>query len=137
MKWKIDTSTLPAYVRVENEGSLTLAAFTFMWSALLASDFWQPGLCVLFDNRNIEPIHYDGSDARVLSDALDFFEGRMTEIGSSRIALLMGGPEDSIFAQQCQLAVSLRNLPASVQMFFGESDALAWLSSNQDPPRSE
>jgi hypothetical protein len=43
MKWTIDKSRLPSYVRVETSGRPDLDGLINMWDEIVESNFWQPG----------------------------------------------------------------------------------------------
>ena len=54
MKWIIDMSSLPVYLTVKTEGLPSIADTTKLWNELFASDQWRTGMCIMFDNRDME-----------------------------------------------------------------------------------
>lgn len=128
MIWTIDNSTLPNFIRVENEGDVTFEGFSSMWDAILQSAFWRPGTPVLFDNRKINKVPSDGSGSRLTDASMRYFSSRAEEIGQSRIAILSAGDSNYRYTRQFQYGIRTRDVPVNLQVFFAEKDALAWLS---------
>ena len=129
MKWIIDMSSLPVYLTVKTEGLPSIADTTKLWNELFASDQWRTGMCIMFDNRDMERFPGDGSGSEFISSALDFFESCIERIGDARIAVLIGKPENFIYHRQFQYGLALRGIPANTQIFFHENDAKEWLET--------
>ena len=127
MKWRIDSTSLPSYLRVSTEGDVSAQDFTSMWNEILKYESWSPGTSVIFDNRGLRPVPQNGSGVDMTSIATDYFESRADDIGAARIAVLMKVRENYRYARQFQIGVELRRVPVRLQMFFDEREALAWL----------
>ena len=127
MNWRIDSTSLPSYLRVSTEGDVSSQDFTSMWNDILAQDGWVPGTSVFFDNRGLNAVPQDGSGVDMTSIATDYFESRAVDIGAARIAILMKVRENYKYGRQFQIGVELRRVPVKLQMFFDEAEALSWL----------
>ena len=131
MKWNIDPSPLPSYIRVDTEGTAVTSEVAEMWDDLLASEYWRPGLSTLFDNRRLQTFSRTGPGVEMTQDASEYFERRAADIGSSRIAFLTTAHENYPLVRQFQISLSTRRMAATIQIFYDESDAIDWLSSGQ------
>ena|SRR5947209_102767 len=129
MKWTVDTASLPEYLLVSTEGKPSIVDTTALWTELLAGEYWQSGTCVLFDNRKMDAYPTDGSGSAMISQALDYFQTCSEKIGDSRLAVLIARRENFVFHRQFQYGVSLRGMPANVQIFYNEDDAKSWLDA--------
>jgi hypothetical protein len=131
MKWTIDPSTLPDYIRIVTNGTASNAEVTSMWRDLLDSDYWRPGTPALFDNRELVPLPRDGSGIVMTDTTAEYFEARADDIGPARIAFLTRAPENYPLVRQFQIAMHTRRLTATLQMFYDEEDAITWLTSGK------
>ena len=127
MRWAIDASSLPGYLTVMTEGPPAVRDSRSLWNELLAGPDWRAGTCILFDNRKMDAFPNDGSGSEIIAAALSFFESSVERIGSSRIAVLIARPENFTFHRQFQYGLSLRGMPANVQIFYNEQEAKDWL----------
>ena len=124
MKWTIDKSRLPSFVRVNTNGDAKLDDLRNMWSELIQSDFWQPGFPVLIDNRKLKQSKDPGE---FTSGAIDFFAENKDRVGPSCIAALGAQPVNFTFARQFQYGIRLKGSDAVLQIFGTEAQALDWL----------
>jgi len=60
MRWLIDDSSLPTYLRLTVEGKPTADDYVAAWQAVIEHPSWKPGTHVLVDAKKREPL---GSDA--------------------------------------------------------------------------
>lgn len=124
MKWNIDTSSMPSYLRVETNGEPTPESFAGMWDEILQSDFWRPGFTVLIDNRKLKPL----KDADALTTAsIDYFAQNAARIGKACISVVSSQPENFKYARQFQYGTRLQGCDAVLQVFGTESQAVEWL----------
>ena len=96
-----------------------------MWSEILASDVWTPGMSIIVDGRGFEPMapkHMRG----MTTELANFFAEHSDEIGPSHIARLVN-PENFQTTRRFQYALMTRDLPMTFQIFVNESDAILWL----------
>ena len=124
MDWTIDTSSLPAYIRVCVKGSVSIKSFTAMWDEVLAIETWKPGTCVFLDCRALEPIEENAFN--LASELVDLFLGISDLIGDGRIALMMTPPINYLFSRPFPYSVGLRG-PTHGQIFSDEQEATNWL----------
>lgn len=124
MNWTIDTTSLPAYIRVCVKGSASIRSLTAMWDEVLAIETWKPGTCVFLDCRALEPIEENAFN--LASQLVDLFLGSSDLIGDGRIALMMTPPINYLFYRQFQYSLGLRG-STHVQIFSDELQATNWL----------
>lgn len=123
MKWKIDTSSMPSYLRVKTSGEASPEDFAAMWDDILSSDYWRPGLPVLMDNQNLDPL----KDADAFTTAAaDYFAANSDRLGKTCISTISSGPENFKYARQFQYGTRLRGSDVVLQVFNSESDAVRW-----------
>src|SRR6476469_10574283 len=114
MKWTVDSSPMPAYVRVEASGEATPEGFAAMWDDILASDFWCPGLTVLMDKRKLDPL----KDPEALTMAnIEYFARNAARFGHTCISAVSSYPENFKYARQFQYGIRLRGCDVVVQLF--------------------
>ena len=123
MNTTIDEASLPEFLRVINTGTVESGDFARMWNAILGLDYWQPGINVLFDNRKLK---VTGNGYELTSEAARFFISKINEIGSGKIAILMGRAENLQFGQQFNYEIGRTD--QRVQYFFNESDAVGFVT---------
>jgi hypothetical protein len=124
MKWTIDKSSLPSYVRIETSGEPQLSDLMSMWLEIIESDFWKPDFTVLLDNRKLTPINEPDSFTR---GAVEFFAANRDIIGKACIAVLSNEPNNFKYARQFQYGIRLKGSDAVLQIFNNETQALNWL----------
>lgn len=125
MRWTFDASHLPSYLRITSEGEVTPDLYKQMWNEILSSDSWRPGMSVIVDGRDFEPVapeHIRG----MTTELANFFADRADDIGTSHIARLVN-PENFQSTRRFQYALMTRDLPMTFQIFVNESDAILWL----------
>lgn len=125
MRWTSDTSSAPSYLRITAEGSVTPELYMQMWSEILASDVWRPGMSVIVDGRGFEPVAPEYMRG-MTTELANFFAERVNDIGASHIARLVN-PENFQSTRRFQYALMTRDLPMTFQIFVNESDAILWL----------
>jgi len=124
MKWTIDKSRLPAFVRVDTSGEAGVSDLKTMWQEIIEGDFWEPGFPILVDNRNLKEIKDPDKFTRA---AIDFFAGNTQRVGASCIAVLSSQPDNYKYARQFQYGIRLKGSDAVLQIFSSETQALDWL----------
>jgi hypothetical protein len=124
MKWTIDTSRLPSFVRVNTGGEPSADDFMAMWAGVIQSEFWVPNLPILIDNRNLKEINEPDKFTRA---AIEFFAEKAKLVGRSCIAVISVQPDNFKYARQFQYGIRLKGADAVIQLFNSEQQALAWL----------
>jgi len=124
MKWTVDKSHLPSFVRVDTEGEPALTDFMDMWQELIESDFWQPDFTVLIDNRKLGPIK---EPDKFTMGAVGFFAANKDLVGKACIATVSAQPDNFQYARQFQYGIRLKGSDAVLQIFGTETQALDWL----------
>ena len=126
MKWTVDASHLPVYLRVRAEGELTREKYVGMWADILSNENWKPGLSVLVDGRELKPIAAENAQGMV-TELANYFADRAGDIGPSHIARLVSKVNFQN-ARTFQYALKTRDLPMVFQIFLLEDDAITWLN---------
>jgi hypothetical protein len=124
MDWKIDSSSMPSYLRIETDGAASSESFAAMWGEILASDLWRPGLTVLIDNRKLSAIK--DADGFTMA-AIDYFAKNTALIGKACISVVSSRPENFKYARQFQYGIRLNGSDAVIQVFSTEKQAVEWL----------
>jgi len=126
MKWTIEDSSMPMYLRATIEGPPSIEDYLAMWSAVLAHDRWKPGTSVLVDATLREPF---GQHALSLVDQLaHFFAENQNKFGNSFIASFVSEPESYKFSRVFEYSAHLRGSSVVLRTFPDEESALLWLS---------
>ena len=99
MKWMIDKSRLPGFVRVETSGKPDLGELISMWDDIVESDFWEPGLTLLIDNRKLMQIP---EPEKFTEATIEFFAENKETIGHACIAALSSQRDSFKYARQFQ-----------------------------------
>jgi hypothetical protein len=124
MKWTIDKSRLPAFVRVETSGKPDLDGLISMWDDIVDSAFWEPGLTILIDDRKLTQIP---EPDKFTEATIDFFAENKETIAHACIAALSSQRDSFKYARQFQYGIRLRGSEAVIQLFISETQALQWL----------
>jgi hypothetical protein len=124
MQWAFDKAHLPSYIRIKRSGKVTLGEYTAMWDEILESAFWRPGLPVLFDTREVEPIE-DGEELAI--GAIEYFEENMGRIGMCCIASISIDRDHYIYARQFQHGIRLFGSDVTMLIFNDEATAVEWM----------
>jgi len=130
MKWTIDHSRLPVFIRVDVDGTASSEDNIALWSALLSLNEWQPGTSVLIDNRKLEPPRIGSS--QMMMDLTQFFIQRKEKIGPACIAIIRTSSEGYAYSRQFEYGLRLRGSEVIVRNFGDEKEAVAWLSDCSD-----
>ena len=126
MKWTLDHSFLPVYLRVAIQGKSTAAANRALWEALLSHEDWRPGTSILFDVTGMEQL---GDSANEITEAsITYFVENKERIGPSCIAVVRGHNEINGYSNRFQYALRLRGSSVVVRNFADETSAVEWLA---------
>jgi hypothetical protein len=130
MKWTIDHSNLPVFIRVDADGIASSKDNIALWSELLDLSDWKPGVSVLIDNRELEPPRIGSS--QMIMDLTQFFIDRKDRIGSACIAIIRISSEGYAYNRQFEYGLRLRGSEVIVRNFSDENEAISWLSDCSD-----
>jgi hypothetical protein len=125
VNWNIDHSSLPQFIRVTSTGTPSIEDYIARWEDVFASQYWQPGTNILFDDRALESLGPDGYD--LMSQASKYFRTKEDLIGEAWISVLVNEAENPQFGYQ--FGYSIADSPQQLVFFFEESKALEWVSS--------
>ena len=126
MKWTIDDSSMPMYLRAKIEGPPSVEDYLALWNAILAHPKWTPGTSVLVDATERQPL---GAQALSLVDELaHFFAENRNKFGNSFIASFVSEPESYKFSRVFEYSAHLRGSSVVLRTFPEEESALRWLS---------
>ena len=125
MKWTVDHSRTPLYIRVKVEGTPTVEDTLELWEQLLSCKNWRPGTGLLIDNSEIGP----GSAGSQILDALaKYLVIKQKAIGDSRIAVLGSKTDINRYSRQLEYGLKLRGVSLLVRNFGDEPAAVEWLT---------
>jgi len=126
MKWTVDDSFMPMYLRATIEGPPIIDDYLSLWNEVLAHDGWRPGMSVLVDANQREPL---GPQALAIVDHLaHFFAENKDKFGSSCIASFVSEPESYKFSRVFEYSAHLRGSSVILRTFPDEESAIRWLS---------
>ena len=126
MNWKIDDTSLPAFLRLEVEGKPTREDYVSAWRTVIHHQQWKPGTAVLIDATKREPL---GSEAPIIVDALaDFFGKHNIDLGPSCVASITKEEQGYIFKRLLEYTAKLRGSNVTMRNFDDESAAVHWLT---------
>jgi hypothetical protein len=127
MKWTIEFIESSNYFKVIDEGVYHAEDSVKLLAEIFSSEFWQPGMSILFDNRLVDfgSINYQGMSATSVT-----FSINNNQIGKSRIASLVASPIGFGISRQFQTLMAEKS-PATVEIFTDEEKAVEWLTAKQ------
>lgn len=128
MNWRIDDSELPSFLRVSVEGRPTLPEYRLLWSELIGSDHWQPGIAVLKDIRRRGPLGAEGYD--IVHAIAQLLTEKKDRVGNSLVAIVAAGDEGYHYGRVLEYAVRIRNSDMTIRTFGDEQAAIAWLDKS-------
>jgi hypothetical protein len=123
MDWSAEYIEDEHYVRIIIEGVFTAEGQLQMMEDITARKYWQPGMNVLCDFRNVE---FDADSLTAIREASINRRKKETKIGNGKSALLMNSLADYARGRQYQLLVESK-VSARLRVFTGEAEALDWL----------
>jgi hypothetical protein len=128
MKWTFDHSLLPSYVKVSVEGQASVDSARKLLDQLTGSDFWHPGMSVLFDISGLAPMGTDKN--AILQDLIRYFVEHRQIIGKGCIATVRPDPDAYNNIRQFEYGIRLRGSEVVVRNFMDASNAAEWLTNH-------
>lgn len=125
MKWTIHKTEEQPFIKIITEGDFNPEDHLKMVMDIVSSDFWKPGMNVLFDNRNL---HFDFSDVSSISEAVNNHFMYDEKIGNGKSAILMNSVSDYGRGLQFEL-FGEGKLSTRLEIFLNEKGAIDWLTS--------
>ena len=125
MKWSVNRTALPAFLRVAIEGKPSRAEYLALCDEVVTDKGWKPGTSVFFDITRRDPM---GLEAHDITKALaDYFVRNKAIIGKMVIAIWSRDTQTYQYNRMFEYSVRMRNSPVAVRTFSDEHDAVAWL----------
>lgn len=127
MKWSIDKSHLPEYLKLTVSGGPTAEDYVRMWNEVLSLDEWERGTPVLKDITRRAPL---GPSAHEIQSAVaDLLDEHRSLIEESTIAIFASAASDIYNHDRIlEYALRLRGSTMLIRTFENEKDAIDWLA---------
>jgi hypothetical protein len=130
MRWLIDDSFLPSYLRLTVEGKPTVDDYVAAWQAVIEHPSWKPGTRVLVDAKKREQL---GSDApRIVEAMARFFSDHSADFGSVCVASITRPEQGYLYSRQFEYSIKLRGAYITLNNFPDEASAVEWLEQLTD-----
>lgn len=126
MMWTVEFNHSLKLFKVVCEGEVSVEDVLTAKKDYLSSPYWQPGMNILADLRNVTLI-YPGLEQ--LRRTILFNAERKNEYGSGRIAYLVKGNRDYGIARQITSLLEIHT-DSRAAAFLEEDEAINWLSAN-------
>lgn len=123
MDWSAEYIESEHYVRIIFKGDFTAEGQLQMMEDITARKYWQPGMNVLCDFRNVE---FDADSLAAIREASMNRGKKEKKIGNGKSALLMNSLADYARGRQYQLLTESK-VSARLRVFTDEKEALDWL----------
>jgi hypothetical protein len=131
MDWIAEYIKEKQFATVKTIGEFTVEDHARMVEDIVSQDFWEPGLDVLFDHRNL---HFGFTTVEIMKRASANHERNDERIGDGKAAILMKSVVDFGRGRQFELVAADR-VSAKLKVFMDEQEAVDWLLENK--PRNE
>jgi hypothetical protein len=125
MKWTINKTEAQPFITVITEGDFNLNDHLKMIENILSRDFWQAGMDILFDHRNL---NFGATDISVFKGASRNHQQNDERIGNGKAAHLMKSLTDFGRGRQYELIADSK-VSAKLRIFLDEKEAVDWLIS--------
>lgn len=123
MDWSAEYIKDGNYVRIVNAGDFCVEDQLRMMNEVINSDFWKPGMNVLYDCREC---NFDANSLELIKKVSVNRQKLDAQVGGGKSALLMKSITDHARGRQYQLLTE-PNVTATYQVFTDEDAALRWL----------
>ena len=124
MKWKVSLDEKGGFVRAKQWDEFSLDDQADFLIAIFAGDYWQPGLNVLFDYRDLDVSNLSEGD---LAAVRVMFQSARKRLESSKMALLCNS--DELFEVGKHFGEMLaEKMDTRLVVFRDENAAIAWLA---------
>ena len=127
MKWTIEYIESDNYFKVVNEGIYQTGDAVRLYKSLFSNKAWQPGVAVLFDNRQLD---YQNVNYQVMSEASRRFADNEAEIGKSKIGYVVASQIGYGISRQFQMLMEGKSA-TRIEVFTDEERAVEWLTAVQ------
>jgi hypothetical protein len=129
MDWKTEYTKDVSFATVRTVGEFSIDDHARMIEDIVSSDFWKPGLDVLFDHRNLE---FGFTTAAFWKKASENHERNDDRIGDGKAAILMKSVVDFGRGRQFEMITSDK-VSAKLRVFMDEESAVSWLLEAEPP----
>lgn len=127
MRWTLDHSRAPFFIRVIVEGTPSVEATLELWDELLGCEEWRPDTSVLIDNSGLDS---GWVDPDILDALAKYLISKQRSIGNGRIAMLGSTSDVNPYGRQLEYGLKLRRVSVLVRNFGDERAAIDWLTSH-------
>lgn len=125
MKWTIEYVEEHNYVNVIGEGVFSIKEHPQMFEDIVSREYWQPGMALFFDNRNVD---FGATDFSLMRQASQNYERFGYRIGNGKAAMLMKSVADFGRGRQFE-NLSDEKGPVDMRVFLDKEEAVKWLIS--------
>jgi len=127
MKWTLDHSRAPCFIRVVVEGKPSAKETLELWEQLLSCDEWRPDTSVLIDNTRLGAGWVNSENIDSLAK---YLISKQRSIGDGLIAVLGSTADVNRYSRQLEYGLKLRGVAVLVRNFGDERAAIEWLTSH-------
>jgi len=127
MNWKILYHKDKNYIEIKREGKYKVEENTGIIAELFSSEFWKPGLPLLFDNNELEFASFNYDTAR---QASCFYEEFNKSHGLGKVAWLANSPRKYGIGRQIQNLCETKEI-MDMMVFTDKTEALTWLTTEK------
>ena len=126
MKWTLDHSRAPSFIRAVVEGTPSTEETLALWEHLLSCEEWRPGTSVLIDNTALEA---GWVNSEIIDSLAKYLISKQRSIGDGLIAVLGSTADVNRYSRQLEYGLKLRGVAVLVRNFGDERAAIEWLTS--------
>jgi hypothetical protein len=124
MNWATEYIEKERYVKIICDGFFSIVDHKGCFDQLFASDFWKPGMNLLFDNRDMTFGQVNADKMRIIAE---YYRGVSRLLGKCRIALLMSSTLGYGLGRQFQTFAEDKG-ESEIGVFSHEKSAVDWLT---------
>jgi len=125
MKWTIEYVEEHNYVNVICEGLFSIKDHPQMFEDIVSCEYWQPGMALFFDNRNVD---FGATDFSLMRQASQNYERASNRIGNGKAAMLMKSLADFGRGRQFEMLSDAKG-SVNMRVFLDKEEAVIWLIS--------
>jgi hypothetical protein len=128
VNWNIEYVEAQNYIKITGEGVFSIEDHSRVFQDILANEHWEPGIPILFDNRNLD---FGVTNVSIIKRASDNYSRVSNRLGNGKTAMLMKSLIDFGRGRQFEM-LSEEKCQMNMCIFLEEEKAISWLvSENQ------
>lgn len=128
MKYEIDFSHFPDYVRVTTFENATVAGFKGVLEEILCSPLWVAGTPLLLDHRRLSAVSLSVEELQLITE---YFGFRGNQFGSAKCAIVVSDSLSFGYSRMYELMGGNR-IHEEMGVFYDVGEAIQWLAKKSD-----